>query len=58
MTNAFAGRVFPPLDPLSGSSSERVASGAGLGQEVGESAGWVMAAASTLPLSIHEVLSK
>ena len=39
MTSAFAGREHSLLDPLSGSSGEKVA---GVGQEVGQSAGWVM----------------
>ena len=39
MTSDFAGREHPPLGLLRGSSSEKVA---GVGQEVGQSADWVM----------------
>ena len=55
MTSAFARREQSPrLDPLSGSSSEKVA---GVGQEVGQSAGWVMLLLPSAP-GTHEVLGK
>lgn len=54
MTSAFAGREHSLLDPLSGSSGEKVA---GVGQEVGQSAGWVMLLLPSAP-GIHEVLAK
>lgn len=55
MTSAFARREHSPrLDPLSGSSSEKVA---GVGQEVGQSAGWVMLLLPSAP-GTHEVLGK
>lgn len=53
MTEGAFGESIPPYQPLSGSSSEKVA---GVGQEVGQSAGWVMLLPSAP--GTHEVLGK
>ena len=48
------GESIPLLGPLRGSSSEKVA---GVGQEVGQSADWVMLLLPSAP-GIHELLGK